>query len=92
KDVQAYDIGITNQSAKRMGYIGVRLADETMFGPTGEKFEATNIIGRVLNPENLRNIKEGDVIYIREINVRHDSKSGSEEERQKEETIQEEEK
>lgn len=68
--VKAYDIGITNQSAKRMGYIGVRLADETMFGPTGEKFEATNIIGRVLNPENLKNIEEGDVIYIQEINAR----------------------
>ncbi|MDR2944751.1 MAG: methanogenesis marker 3 protein [Methanosarcinales archaeon] len=68
--VKAYDIGITNQSAKRMGYIGVRLADETMFGPTGEKFEATNIIGRVLNPENLKNISEGDTIYIQEINAR----------------------
>lgn len=67
--VKAYDIGITNQSAKRMGYIGVRLADETMFGPTGEKLEATNIIGRVLNPENLKNIEEGDIIYIQEINA-----------------------
>ncbi|MDV0445279.1 hypothetical protein MmiAt1_08470 [Methanimicrococcus sp. At1] len=69
-NVKAFDIGITNQSAKRMGYIGVRLADETMFGPTGEKFEATNIIGRVLNPDNLKNIQEGDVIYIKEINAR----------------------
>ena len=77
EDVKAYDIGITNQSAKRMGFIGVRLADETMFGPTGEKFEATNIIGRVLNPENLKNIEEGDVIYIQEINARADSKPES---------------
>jgi len=68
--VKANEIGITNQSAKRMGYIGVRLSDESLFGPTGEKFEATNIIGRVLNPENLKNIQEGDLIYIKEINAR----------------------
>jgi len=68
--VKAFDIGITNQSAKRVGYIGVRLADETMFGPTGEKFDATNIIGRILNPENLQNVSEGDYIYIKEIGVR----------------------
>ena len=68
--VKACDIGITNQSAKRVGYIGVRLADESMFGPTGEKFEATNIIGRILNPENLKNIAEGDYIYIKEIGAR----------------------
>ena len=68
--VKACDIGITNQSAKRVGYIGVRLADESMFGPTGEKFEATNIIGRILNPENLKNVSEGDYIYIKEIGAR----------------------
>lgn len=78
--VPAYNIGITNQSAKRMGYIGVRLADETMFGPTGEKFEATNIIGRVLNPENLKNLQEGDVIYIREIGARPSTPEPDEEE------------
>lgn len=85
KIVPAFDIGITNQSAKRMGYIGVRLADETLFGPTGEKFEATNIIGRVLNPENLKNIEEGDVIYIKEIGAR-EMPSESEEEKQEEQT------
>lgn len=71
--VPAYNIGITNQSAKRMGYVGVRLADETMFGPTGEKFEATNIIGCVLNPENLKNVREGDVIYIKEIGSKREA-------------------
>ena len=77
--VRACDIGITNQSAKRMGYIGVRLADETMFGPTGEKFEATNIIGRVLNPDNLKNIQEGDVIYIKEVGARRETAAPEEE-------------
>ena len=71
--VSAFDLGITNQSAKRAGYIGVRLADETMFGPTGEKFDATNIIGRVLNPEKLKNIEEGGLIYIKEIGARKTS-------------------
>ena len=61
------ELGITNQSAKRMGYVGVRLTDEDMFGPTGEKFGATNIIGKVLTPEKLRSLREGDVIYVREI-------------------------
>ncbi|WNY27600.1 methanogenesis marker 3 protein [Methanolapillus ohkumae] len=65
--VKACDLGVTNQSAKRMGYVGVRLADESMFGPTGEKFDATNIIGRVLNPENLKTLEEGDRIYIKEV-------------------------
>ena len=69
--VNAFDLGITNQSAKRAGYIGVRLADETMFGPTGEKFDATNIIGRVLNPDKLKNIEEGGLIYIKEIGARN---------------------
>ena len=79
KAVKAFDIGITNQSAKRVGYIGVRLADESMFGPTGEKFDATNIIGRVLNPENLKNVSEGDYIYIKEIGARQISVSDEDE-------------
>ncbi|WNY24204.1 hypothetical protein MmiHf6_15340 [Methanimicrococcus hongohii] len=90
-EVKAYDIGITNQSAKRMGYIGVRLADETMFGPTGEKFEATNIIGRVLNPENMKNIEEGDVIYIQEINAKSESELKAENDEHDEEQEQDEE-
>ena len=60
------EIGITNQSAKRVGYIGVRLEDNNMFGPTGEKFSATNIIGKFLNPEKLKEISENDIIYIQE--------------------------
>lgn len=65
--VLAGEVGITNQSAKRMGYVGVRLNDEDLFGPTGEKFSATNIIGRILDPDKLKNFKEGDTVYIREV-------------------------
>lgn len=67
KDIIYYgEIGITNQSAKRVGYIGVRLEDNNMFGPTGEKFNATNIIGKFLNPEKLKDVSENDIIYIQE--------------------------
>jgi putative methanogenesis marker protein 3 len=61
------EIGITNQAAKRMGTIGVRLGDDELFGPTGERFSSTNIVGRIINPEKLHGIKEGDAIYVTEI-------------------------
>lgn len=68
--VLAGEIGITNQAAKRMGTIGVRLVDDHFFGPTGEKLSSTNIIGRIIEPERLKGIKEGDVIYINEVSRR----------------------
>jgi putative methanogenesis marker protein 3 len=68
--VLAGEIGITNQAAKRMGTIGVRLIDDDLFGPTGEKFSSTNIIGRIIDPERLIGIKEGDAIYVSEISHR----------------------
>jgi putative methanogenesis marker protein 3 len=61
------EIGITNQAAKRMGTVGVRLGDDELFGPTGERFSSTNIVGRIINPEKLLGIKEGDAIYVTEI-------------------------
>jgi UPF0288 family protein (methanogenesis marker protein 3) len=60
------EIGITNQAAKRMGTIGVKLEDDDLFGPTGEKFSSTNIIGRIVEPKKLIGIKETDVIYVTE--------------------------
>jgi putative methanogenesis marker protein 3 len=65
--VHGGEIGITNQVAKRMGTIGVKLEDDDLFGPTGEKFSSTNIIGRIVNPEKLKGIKEGDAIYVSEV-------------------------
>ena len=64
---KAGDIGVTNQAAKRYGMIGVKLIDDPKYGPTGEKFECTNIIGKVIEPARLKGIKAGDVIYIREV-------------------------
>ena len=59
------EIGITNMSRRHMGMIGVRFEDNQEFGPTGEPFEGTNIIGRVIKGmEKLENYKEGDTIYV----------------------------
>lgn len=62
----AMEIGVTNQAAKRTGLIGVKTVDDDHFGPTGEKFTSTNIIGKILEPEKLENLKEGDTVYILE--------------------------
>jgi len=65
--VKAGEIGVTNQAAKSYGLIGVKLVDDSRFGPSGEKFVATNIIGRILDFEKLKEFKDGDIIYLREI-------------------------
>lgn len=68
KKVAAGEIGVTNQAAKRMGMVGVKTKDDDLFGPTGEKFISTNIIGRILDMEKLQHFKEGDKVYIIERN------------------------
>jgi putative methanogenesis marker protein 3 len=65
--VKAGEIGVTNQAAKRYGMVGVKLLDDEKYGPTGEKFESTNIIGKIIEPERLKGMKVGDIVYIREI-------------------------
>ncbi len=60
------EIGVTNQAAKHAGLVGVRLEDNNRYGPTGEKFSGTNIIGRVIEPRALKDIKEGSMIYVYE--------------------------
>jgi len=64
--VKAGELAVTNQAAKRYGTIGVRVVDDDKYGPTGEKFEATNIIGRVLELEKLKGLKQGDTLYLKE--------------------------
>lgn len=58
------EIGVTNQAAKRAGMVGVKLEDNDLFGPTGEKFASTNIIGKIIDTDKLRNLKEDDIVYI----------------------------
>ncbi len=60
------EIGVTNQAAKRAGMIGVKISDDDLFGPTGERFANTNIIGKILEIEKLKHFKDGDVMYVLE--------------------------
>ena len=60
------EIGVTNQAAKRMGMVGVKTDDDDLFGPTGEKFTSTNIIGRILDIGKLEQFKDGDIMYVTE--------------------------
>jgi UPF0288 family protein (methanogenesis marker protein 3) len=53
--------------AKKIGFVGVKLVEDKRYGPSGEKFEATNIIGRVLDLEKLKDVKEDEVVYVREV-------------------------
>ncbi|NYB51936.1 MAG: methanogenesis marker 3 protein [Methanobacteriaceae archaeon] len=63
--VKAGQIGVTNMSRRHIGMVGVRFEDHNEFGPTGEPFQGTNIIGRVIRGlENLEKYKEGDTIYV----------------------------
>jgi putative methanogenesis marker protein 3 len=65
KCVKAGEIGITNMSRRQIGIIGVRFEDNDEFGPTGEPFQGTNIIGKVVEGiENLEKFKEGETVYV----------------------------
>ncbi len=67
KCVKAGEIGVTNMSRHHVGMIGVRLEDNDEFGPTGEPFTATNIIGRITKGlERVEKFKEGDTVYVKE--------------------------
>jgi putative methanogenesis marker protein 3 len=66
-EVPAASLAITNDSRKGSGMVGVRLSKNREYGPTSEPFEGTNIIGRVLDTGKLKNFKEKDKVYIREV-------------------------
>ena len=65
--VRAGEIGVTNQAARNAGLVGVKLEDDSKYGPSGEKFLATNIVGRILDLEKLRDVKEEETVYVREV-------------------------
>jgi putative methanogenesis marker protein 3 len=63
---RAWEIGLTNMSRRHIGMLGIRFEDHDEFGPTGEPFQGTNILGRVVKGmENLKKFKEGDTVYVR---------------------------
>lgn len=63
--VNAGQIGITNMSRRHAGMIGVRFEDNNEFGPTGEPFAGTNVVGHIVKGlENLEKFKEGETVYV----------------------------
>lgn len=66
--MKAGEIGVTNMSRKNLGYVGIRTVDSDEFGPTGEPFAATNVVGEVIgNIESLNRLKDGSTLYIYEV-------------------------
>lgn len=66
-EVPAYTLAMTNDSRKNSGLVGVRTAPSSDFGPTSEPFNATNIIGNLIDTDKLKSIEEGSLIYIMEV-------------------------
>ena len=63
--VEPCSIGVTNMVSRYKGMIGVRLGESDKFGPTGEGFEKTNIIGRIVeNADYLKSVKTGEDVYL----------------------------
>ncbi|ABR56573.1 conserved hypothetical protein [Methanococcus aeolicus Nankai-3] len=62
-------IAITNMAKRYKGYIGIRLSSNDKFGPTGESFEGTNIVGKVVeNGEIIKKLRAKDRVYFLEVN------------------------
>jgi len=66
-EVPAAGLGITNDSRKGAGMVGVRLSANSEFGPTSEPFEGTNMIGQVIDTEKIKKVKEREKVYVREV-------------------------
>ena len=66
-EAPAAALAITNDSRKGAGLVGVRLSAHREFGPTSEPFDGTNIIGRVIDAQKLKKVKERETVYIREV-------------------------
>ncbi|MCS3900882.1 methanogenesis marker 3 protein [Methanococcus voltae] len=65
--LDANKIAITNMVKKYKGYAGIRTSESDKYGPTGETFEGTNIVGEITKNENvLKNLKPKDEIYLYE--------------------------
>lgn len=65
--IPANSLAMTNASRRGAGLVGVRTSEDDEFGPTGEPLEGTNIIGSVIDVGKLKDFKEGDIVYIREV-------------------------
>lgn len=61
------DVGVTNMSRQHKGLIGVRLKEDKAYGPTGEEFDGTNIVGRIDLDKVKIDFNKEKSIYIKEI-------------------------
>ena len=66
-EVPAFTLAMTNDSRRGAGMVGVRATPNAEFGPTSEPLTGTNIIGRVLDAEKLKEMREGMTVYVREV-------------------------
>jgi putative methanogenesis marker protein 3 len=66
-EVPAFSLGMTNDSRKGTGVVGVRTSPHREFGPTAEPFEGTNLLGTVVDTGKLKALKEKEMIYVREV-------------------------
>lgn len=68
KSIEGGCIGVTNMVKRYKGYIGIRLTPNDKYGPTGETFEGTNIVGKVIkNGDIIKKLKMGDIVYLLEV-------------------------
>ncbi len=66
--VPAGAIGVTNALRRLTGSIGIRLEESDTYGPTGETFEGTNIIGQVISGlDVIRQLDTGDIVWLMEV-------------------------
>lgn len=61
------DVGVTNMSRQHKGLVGVRLKDDESYGPTGEEFDGTNLIGRIDLEKVKIDFNSEKSIYIKEV-------------------------
>ncbi|MCC7572443.1 MAG: methanogenesis marker 3 protein [Candidatus Methanofastidiosum sp.] len=61
------DVGVTNMSRQHKGLIGVRLKEDKAYGPTGEEFDGTNLIGKIDLDKIKIDLNKEKSIYIKEI-------------------------
>jgi len=61
------DVGVTNMSRQHKGLIGVRLKEDKAYGPTGEEFDGTNLVGKIDLDKVKIDFNKEKSIYIKEI-------------------------
>lgn len=61
------EVGVTNMSRQHKGLIGVRLKEDKAYGPTGEEFDGTNIVGRIDLEKVKLDFNKEKAVYLKEI-------------------------